>query len=156
MRPCRFILLILAVLSYSSGNSFAQTRSMITGVVRDSSGGVLPGVTVTLTGVSLLGGPKATVTNEDGVYRLPELSPGIYDLTAELQGFQAVKRSKLQVPFAATLTVDLAMPVGTLTETVVVSSSTPGVDVKSAIAAPTMTKDLIENIPMAIDERRVV
>jgi len=129
---------------------------MITGVIRDSSGGVLPGVNVTLTGPNLLGGPRTAISNEDGIYRLPELSPGTYELTADLQGFQIVKRTGLQVPFAATLTVDVMMPVGTLTETLVVSASAPGVDVKSAIAAPTMTKELIENIPMAIDERRVV
>jgi len=147
---------VFAVLAVSAAPGVAQTRSMMTGAIRDSSGAVLPGVTVTLTGTSLLGGPKTAVTNEDGVYRLPELSPGTYDLVAELQGFQTVKRTGLQVPFAATLTVDVMMPVGTLTETLIVSASTPGVDVKSAIAAPTMTKELIENIPMAIDERRVV
>jgi carboxypeptidase family protein/TonB-dependent receptor-like protein len=156
MRTARLILLLFTAFAASSAGAFAQTRSMMTGAIRDSSGAVLPGATVTLTGPSLLGGPKTAVTNEDGVYRLPELSPGIYDLTAELQGFQTVKRTGLQVPFAATLTVDVMMPVGTLTETLVVSASTPGVDVKSAIAAPTMTKELIENIPMAIDERRVV
>jgi len=156
MRTGRVVFLVFAVLAVSATSGVAQTRSMMTGAIRDSSGAVLPGVTVTVTGASLLGGPKTAVTNEDGVYRLPELSPGIYDLTAELQGFQTVKRTGLQVPFAATLTVDVMMPVGTLTETLIVSASTPGVDVKSAIAAPTMTKELIENIPMAIDERRVV
>ena len=156
MRTCRLVPFVFAVLAVSAAPGVGQTRSMMTGAIRDSSGAVLPGVTVTLTGTSLLGGPKTAVTNEDGVYRLPELSPGTYDLVAELQGFQTVKRTGLQVPFAATLTVDVMMPVGTLTETLIVSASTPGVDVKSAIAAPTMTKELIENIPMAIDERRVV
>ena len=144
------------MLATSASGVVAQTRSMMTGAIRDSSGGVLPGVNVTLTGPSLLGGPRTAITNENGVYRLPELSPGTYDLIAELQGFQTVKRTGLQVPFAATVTVDVMLPVGTLSETLVVSASTPGVDVKSAIAAPTMTKELIENIPMAIDERRVV
>ena len=148
------IVFVTSFLAVSSAS--AQTRSMVTGTIRDSSGAVLPGVTVTMTGPSLLGGPKISITNEDGIYRLPELSPGTYDITAELPGFQTVKRTGLQVPFAATLTVDLMMPVGTLTEALVVTASTPGVDVKSAIAAPTMTKELIENIPMAIDERRVV
>ena len=156
MRTGRLVLVLVTVIAASAVDGYAQTRSMMTGAIRDSSGAVLPGVTVTLTGPNLLGGPKTTVTNQDGVYRLPELTPGTYDLTAELQGFQIVKRTGLQVPFAATLTVDVMMPVGTVTETLVVSASTPGVDVKSAIAAPTMTKELIENIPMAIDERRVV
>ena len=156
MRTCKLFLLVVVMLATSASGVVAQTRSMMTGAIRDSSGGVLPGVNVTLTGPSLLGGPRTAITNENGVYRLPELSPGTYDLIAELQGFQTVKRTGLQVPFAATVTVDVMLPVGTLSETLVVSASTPGVDVKSAIAAPTMTKELIENIPMAIDERRVV
>src|SRR5262245_39539363 len=152
----RLAILVFVTSLVSVSSAAAQTRSMVTGTIRDSSGAVLPGVTITMMGPSLLGGAKTSITNEDGVYRLPELSPGTYDITAELPGFRTVKRTGLQVPFAATLTVDLMMPVGKLTEALVVTASTPGVDVKSAIAAPTMTKELIENIPMAIDERRVV
>src|SRR5712692_7585513 len=147
---------LVAILGGTAATAAAQTRSMLTGTIRDNSGAVIPGVTVTLTGPSLLGGPKIAVTNADGVYRLPELSPGVYDVSAELAGFQIVKRTGLQVPFATTLTVDVTLPVGSVSETVTVSGVGPGIDVKSAAAAPTMNKELVENLPLATDERRVV
>lgn len=134
----------------------AQTRSILTGTITDSSGAALPGVAVTLTSPNLVGGPRNTVTSGEGIYRLPELPPGEYELAAELAGFQTIRRTGLQVPFAATLTVDLVLQVANLTETIVVSGAGPVVDVKSAAAAPTMGKELVENLPLALDQRLVV
>jgi hypothetical protein len=150
------LILVCAAIGTASAEVAAQTRSMLTGVIRDDTGAVMPGVTVTLTSPSRVGGPKAAVTNAEGAYRLPDLSPGSYALTAELSGFQTVKRTGLEVPFAATLTVDLVLQIANVAETVIVTGAGPVVDVKSAAAAPTMTKELLENLPLATDQRLVV
>src|SRR5581483_4962166 len=156
MRILIVVLFAFSAVFISPLGAAAQTRSIVTGTVKDSTGAVLPGVTITVAGPTLLGGPQTAVTNAEGVYRLPELAPGSYDVTAELVGFQTVNRLAVQVPFAVTLTVDFTFAVGTLAETLVVTGTAVGVDVKTTIAAPIMAKELIENIPMAVDERRVV
>ena len=70
------------------GYSQAQTTSALTGTITDSTGAVIPGVTVSIESPSLIGGKHSTVTDSQGVYRFPSLQPGIYKLTAELQGFR--------------------------------------------------------------------
>lgn len=153
IRPALWLVLGIALLPPVAE---AQTRSILTGEIKDTSGGSLPGVTVTLTSPTLVGGPQSTVTNAGGIYRLPDLAPGEYELSAELPGFQTVKRTGLQVPFAATLTIDLVLPVANVAETIVVSGVGPVVDVKSAAAAPTIGRELVENLPLALDQRLVV
>lgn len=155
-RPALWLVVGFGLIPAATNDATAQTRSILTGVIRDSSGGALPGVTVTLRSPNLVGGPRNTITNAEGIYRLPDLAPGAYELTAELSGFQTVKRTGLQVPFSVTLTVDLALPVANVTETVIVSGIGPVVDVKSAAAAPTISRELVENLPLALDQRLVV
>src|SRR6478672_805757 len=107
--------------------SWAQ--SSITGVVRDSSGGVLPGVTVEAASPALIEGVRSAVTDSQGIYKVIDLRPGIYTVTFTLPGFRALKREGLNLPaeFAATVNVDLA--VGALEETVTVSGQAPVVDI---------------------------
>ena len=84
----RFVwLFAIAALVSAPMNGWAQrTTGDIRGVVTDESGAVLPGVTVTLRGPAVQGTPT-TVSNESGVYRFPNLAPGVYSVTAELAGF---------------------------------------------------------------------
>src|SRR5512141_564512 len=77
----------------------------ITGTVKDAQGGVLPGVTVTATSPALLG-KQTAVTEANGDYRSPNLSPGTYTLTFELQGFQTFRRENIVLTTAQTLNVD--------------------------------------------------
>lgn len=138
------------------GNAVAaQTRSEITGTITDSSGGVLPGVTVTVESPNLVGGPQVTVTNAEGTYRLNELTPGIYQLTAQLQGFQTVRRTELRVLFGTTLTMDLMLPVATIEQLITVSGAAPAVDVKTTAATTTMDRELLQNLPFSNDKRLV-
>src|SRR5678815_4323963 len=112
----------------------AWAQSSITGVVRDASGGVLPGVTVEAASPALIEGVRSAVTDAQGIYKVVDLRPGLYTVTFTLTGFRTLKREGLNLPaeFAATLNAELA--VGALEETVTVSGEAPVVDVKSSRA----------------------
>ena len=82
---------LAVVLSAPLAHAQVQTGS-ITGTVTDASGAVLPGVSITLTGERLIGGPQTQVTDTSGTYRFDRLVPGSYNVKFELQGFRTVDR----------------------------------------------------------------
>ena len=127
----------------------AWAQSSITGVVRDASGGVLPGVTVEAASPALIEGVRSAVTDAQGIYKVVDLRPGTYTVTFTLPGFRTLKREGLNLPaeFAATVNADLA--VGALEETVTVSGEAPVVDVKSSRAQTQFEKSTIEALPGA-------
>jgi hypothetical protein len=98
----------------------AQTTS-ISGKVIDQGGGVVPGVTVTLTGVT--GAVKTAVTNEVGVYQFPQLSPGAYSIKAELKGFKTASVDKIDLLVDTPFVLNLKLEVGQISETVTVEAS---------------------------------
>src|SRR6476620_4318295 len=87
---------LLALLVAVPSLAQVQTGS-ITGTVSDSSGALLPGATVTLTGEKLIGGPQTQATDSSGVYRFDRLSPGSYALKFELQGFRTIERTDIRI-----------------------------------------------------------
>ena len=123
----------------------AWAQSSISGVVRDASGGVLPGVTVEAASPVLIEGVRSAVTDAQGIYKVVDLRPGTYTVTFTLPGFRALKRDGLNLPaeFSATVNADLA--VGALEETVTVSGEAPVVDVKSSRAQTQFEKSTIES-----------
>jgi hypothetical protein len=146
MKRTLLILLAAAVLLGPSA-AFAQIgqTATLTGTVTDSSGGVLPGVTVTVSGEALIGGVRTAVTDENGVYRFPSLPPGTYTVKVELSGFRTVtQEARLQL--GQTITIDARMDPG-LAETVEVTGTPPVVDVKSSAAQKNLTEEVLEFIP---------
>jgi hypothetical protein len=136
-----------AVILASPALVFAQIgqTASLTGSVTDSSGGVLPGVTVTVTSEALIGGTRSAVTDETGVYRFPALPPGTYSVKVELTGFRTVTQdARLQL--GQTITVDAVLQPG-LTDTIEVTGSAPTVDVKSSAAQKNLTEEILEFIP---------
>lgn len=131
----------------------AQTRSSITGIVTDPSAAILPGVTVTLTSPDLVGGAQTTVTGQDGAYRFSDLPPGVYDVHAQLSGFQSFDRSELRLLFGTTLTVDFVLAVGSVTERMVVVGRAPAVDVTTARSTSKIDEHLILATPTVTDQR---
>jgi hypothetical protein len=125
----------------------AQTRSDISGTVRDAGGGVLPGVTMTLSSPNLIGGAQTVVTNADGLYRFVDLLPGAYDLSASLQGFQTTKRAAQRMDAGAHVTIDLNMAVGAVSETVEVKAASPTINIKSAQSMLRIDEEQIQNLP---------
>ena len=103
----------------------ASTTGTIQGRVTDSSGAVLPGVTVTATSPSMIGA-QTQVTNENGSYRFPAVPPGAYALTFELPGFNSVKREGIEISLGFTANVNAELTVATLQETVTVTGDIAG------------------------------
>src|SRR6188508_2756670 len=124
---------------------FAQAA--ISGVVKDSSGSVLPGVTVEASSPALIEKSRSTVTDGNGAYQIIQLQPGIYTVTFTLPGFSTYKREGLELGgnFVATVTAELK--VGALSETITVSGETPLVDVRSASVQKVVTKEVVDAIP---------
>jgi Carboxypeptidase regulatory-like domain len=133
-----FIVLALAV----SVPAFAQSTAAngaIEGTVLDASGGVLPGVTVTITNVDT-GAGRSVTTNEKGLYRAPLLPLGKYHVVAELQGFKKFERTDITLSVGQTAVVNATLAVGTVSETITVSSSDiPALDIARIDIGHTMS-----------------
>jgi hypothetical protein len=124
---------------------FAQAS--FTGVVRDSSGAVLPGVTVEASSAALIEKVRSAVTDDAGQYRIVDLRPGIYTLTFALPGFTTVVREGLELAGSITLTIPAEMRVGALEETVTVTGATPVVDVENVHTQTVLSQDVIATLP---------
>src|SRR5262245_45868651 len=118
----------------------------LVGKVTDDQGGVLPGVTVTLSGPAAMGSPT-TVSNEQGRYRFPAVNSGTYTLKFELAGFAPLVREGIVVPVRQTITVDAAMKLASLQETVTVSGSSPTVDVENTKVGARLDHEILTSVP---------
>jgi carboxypeptidase family protein len=142
---------LVAVLSLIPASVLAQGASTatISGVVRDSSGAVLPGVTVEAASPALIEKVRSTVTDERGQYRLPELRPGMYAVTFSLAGFSTLKRDGLELRTNFTAQVDVELTVSQLEETITVTGASPLVDVSGATQQRTVTREVLDTVPTA-------
>ena len=125
----------------------ALAQAAITGVVKDASGGVLPGVTVEAASPVLIEKVRAVVSDDSGQYRIVDLRPGVYSVTFTLPGFSTVKREGIELSGAFVATVNGDLKVGALEETITVTGETPIVDVQSARVQTTVSKDILAAIP---------
>ncbi len=125
----------------------AAAQASITGVVTDESGGVLPGVTVEASSPGPIEKVRAVVTDSTGRYRVVDLRPGDYAVTASLPGFASVRREGITLVGTFTATVDMKLGVGNLQETVTVTGESPIVDVQSVSAQRSIDKQVIDAIP---------
>ncbi len=139
------------VLASVVGLSAQISTGAVTGTVTDSGGGVLPGVTVSLSGDRLIGGSQTQVTDATGVYRFDRLPPGAYSLKLELQGFKSVERPGVHVDAAFTATVNVQMGIGQVAETVTVTGESPTVDTTSTLQQTVMGQDVLEKVPSGRD-----
>lgn len=125
----------------------ASAQSALAGIVKDASGGVLPGVTVEAASPVLIEKVRTVVTDDAGQYRIVDLRPGVYQMTFTMPGFGTVTREKIELISNFTATINIDMRVGTIEETVTVSGSTPVVDMQTATNQQVMTKELLESVP---------
>ncbi|PYR04048.1 MAG: hypothetical protein DMF97_00290, partial [Acidobacteria bacterium] len=139
------ILFTLACLFAVPRTTHAQ--SAIGGVVRDSSGAVLPGVTVEASSDVLIERARSVVTDGQGQYRIVDLRPGVYTVTFTLVGFQVFRRNGVELPGNFTATINAEMRVGGIEESVTVSGQSPVVDVQSAARITVLTRDTLDAIP---------
>ncbi|HSQ34735.1 MAG TPA: carboxypeptidase-like regulatory domain-containing protein, partial [Candidatus Binatia bacterium] len=110
-------------------NSQSKENGAFEGKITIENDQPLPGVTVTATNTSGAGAKRVTVTDENGRFRFPALMPGLYDLEAQLEGFQTAKREGIRLQVGSTLAVDFRMNLGKIEEKVTVAGVAPMVDV---------------------------
>jgi len=127
----------------------ARAQSSITGVVKDASGAVLPGVQVDASSPVLIEQTRTVVTDSQGVYRIVDLRPGTYRVAFTLPGFSTFERAGVDLPASFTATVNAEMKLGSLSETITVSGEAPVVDVHTASQSQQVIPSEIRNaIPL--------
>lgn len=129
--------------------SAAQAQSAIAGVVKDSSGAILPGVTVEASSDVLIEKTRSVITDGEGAYRIVDLRPGTYSVTFTLPGFQTFKRDALDLPANFTATINADMKVGALEESVTVSGASPVVDTSSNVKSQVLNREVLDAVPSA-------
>jgi hypothetical protein len=127
----------------------AQTdQGSLRGYVKDAQGGALPGVTLTATSPDVIR-PVTAVTDNEGYYRLTNLPPGTYELTAELPGFSTFKRSGILLRGGANFQVDVEMAIGTLQETITVTGDSPMLEVSKPGNVLNIDGEFQKELPIA-------
>src|SRR5216684_3117148 len=147
MRRFGWLLVILVAMAVPAP-ALAQS-SGIAGVVRDTTGGVMPGVTVEASSPALIERVRSVVTDESGRYNIVDLRPGVYTVTFTLTGFSTTKREGIELTSGFTANVNADLKVGELQETITVSTATPVVDVQNVVQQRVMTRDQIDTLPTA-------
>jgi hypothetical protein len=148
MRVLKGILFVVTCLAIPT-MAFAQASASITGVVKDASGAVLPGVTVEASSDVLIEKVRTAVTDGSGQYRIVDLRAGVYSVTFSLTGFSTVKREGVELTGSFTASINADMKVGTVQETITVTGETPIVDVQSVRRQVTVSNDVISAMPAA-------
>src|SRR5215471_7341616 len=140
---------LVALLALAPTAVFAQVQATLTGSVKDTSGAVLPGVTVEASSPVLIEKTRSAVTDGTGQYRIVDLRPGTYTVTFTLTGFSSVKREGIELSGSFTATINGDMKVGAVEETITVSGETPIVDVQSTRRQTTLSGETVNAIPTA-------
>jgi hypothetical protein len=141
------LLAIVACVLLVGRFAFAQTFGQVTGIVTDSTGGVLPGATITLANTQT----GATVTqqaNGAGNYVFPNLLPGVYTVKVDMDGFRSAARNNLELQVAQTARVDFKMELGTLSETVQAVGTAPMLNTEDVVIGTVIDNKRILELPL--------
>ena len=145
-RCARLLAAVVMVVVAVPSVGLAQTAA-INGVVRDDTGGVLPGVTAEASSPVLIEGSRVAITDGQGLYRIIGLRPGVYEVTFTLPGFGSVIREGIELSAGVTLPVNVELGVGGLEETVTVTGASPVVDIQSATQHATIGRAQLDEVP---------
>ncbi len=146
MRGSTRAMVALAWLVMIPASAFAQAT--LSGVVKDTSGGVLPGVNVEASSPVLIEKTRAAVTDSTGLYRIPDLPPGIYKVTFTLSGFATVNREGVEMAGGGVTSINADLRVGTVSETITVTGETPVVDIQTSTRRQVvLSSSVVEVIP---------
>jgi 5-hydroxyisourate hydrolase-like protein (transthyretin family) len=143
-------LIVCTLLPLNTASAQQATASGIAGVVEDSSGAVLPGVTVEASSTALIEKVRTVVTDNDGRYNIVDLRPGTYVVTFTLTGFNTFRRDGIELTSGFTAPVNAKMQVGNLTETITVTGESPLVDTRNARRQTVVTADLLNVLPSSV------
>jgi Carboxypeptidase regulatory-like domain/TonB-dependent Receptor Plug Domain len=144
VRFVRMAVLALAVVALGESTVFAQA---IAGVVRDASGGVMPGVTVEASSPALIEKTRTAVTDGEGQYKIISLTPGTYTVTFTLTGFNTIRREGIEITNDFTAGVNAELKIGSIEETITVSGQSPLIDTQSVTQKKALTSELIDALP---------
>ena len=125
----------------------AYAQASFSGIVRDTSGAVLPGVTVEASSPVLIEKSRSAVTDGEGRYIIQDLRPGNYRVAFTLPGFKTVVRDAVELLGTSVVTVNADMAIGTVEETITVSGATPTVDLQSTTRQVSITQEMVSNLP---------
>src|SRR4030081_1833819 len=131
----------------TGGSAFAQATASISGRVVDQAGAVLPGATVTVTNTAT-GAARDPLSNGEGVYSIPALNPGTYNVRAELAGFARQVREQVEVLTGANMSVELKLGIAALEESVTVNAQSPLVESTQSIVASSIRQAEVAQLPM--------
>ncbi len=149
MKAKLFVVSTLAAAFAVALPSEAWAQSAFAGTVRDSSGAVMPGVTIEAASPALIEKVRSAVTDENGVYRIIDLRPGTYTLTYSLPGFNTMTREGVELGSNFTATINIELSVGALQESITVSGASPVVDVQSNVKQQVLSRDVLDAVPTA-------
>ena len=138
---------LLVVSSLACLATSAHAQSAVAGTVRDSSGAVLPGVTVEAASPVLIEKVRTSSTDGTGQYRITDLLPGTYTLSFSLSGFATVRREEIALTGSGVTTINAEMRVGNVTETLTIRGETPVVDIQTTKRQEVLTSDVVRAIP---------
>ena len=125
----------------------AALAQQIGGTVTDTTGGVLPGVTVEARSPAIIEQVRTAITDGNGQYLIVALEPGTYDVTYTLPGFGTLIREGIELSTGFTASIDVQLSVGDIQETVTVSGASPVVDIQNVEQRTTMDREIIDSIP---------
>jgi hypothetical protein len=140
-------LLLVALAFLLSLPAAARAQSAFSGVIRDPSGAVLPGVTIEASSPVLIERVRSVVTDGEGRYTIVDLRPGTYKLTFSLAGFATIVRENLELPGNTTVPINVELKVGALEESLTVSGQTPLVDVQNAQRTQVLERAVLDALP---------
>jgi outer membrane receptor protein involved in Fe transport len=148
-------LALVAAAAVAEAQTVSTTAGAINGTVTDATKAVLPGVTVTLSGPTVMGSPTV-VTDQNGFFRMSSLAPGDYRLTFDLAGFGSVTHDGIRVSLGFTATVNVEMSPGSVAETITVSGASPVVDLQATNVTTHFDTDRLAALPGSRDYWAVV
>jgi hypothetical protein len=143
--------LVAAAVVCLASSAFAQQQTgEIFGRATDTSGAVLPGVTVTVASPTLLQ-PRIVITSETGSYRVPELPIGTYSVTFELPGFRTLQRTDVRITIGFSAQVNAELELSSVQETVTVTGESPLIDTRATGTRTSFDLEMLQNLPSARD-----
>ena len=143
------VVVLAASLVVAASFAWAQVDSGLAGVASDTTGAVLPGVTVEAASPALIEGVRVAVTDGAGRYNITALRPGTYTVTFTLPGFSTFVREGIELSAGFTANVDGEMSVGAIEETITVSGESPLVDIQNARAQEVIERETFDALPIA-------
>ncbi len=141
------VFMTLALSAFALVPTTAGAQSAIAGVVRDTTGAILPGVTVEASSPALIEKTRSVTTDGEGQYKIVDLRPGLYTVVFSLTGFGTIKRDAIELPSNFTAQINADLKVGEIEEAVTVTGASPIVDVQNAVQQTVLNRQLLDAVP---------